>query len=254
MSDVIIPVNAFQFDEVLNKGQAWFVQSIAKAGADGIEIRRELFPNGSFPLKDIKKEIVKYKLFTVYSAPIELWSEDGSLNKITLQQVFTEAVELGASWLKVSLGHYHEGVSDCLELKRFIERYESVQLIVENDQTMYGGNIEKLASFFKYSNHQYVPVKMTFDIGNWYYTGQDVENALVKLSNYVCYIHLKHVVRDADGLKTVPILNEENAEWTKILRRFSVNLMIALEFPLKLNDIQKYIEMVRLQQLMIQKK
>ena len=245
MSKVIIPLNAFPSEVVLSNGQASFVDNIAQSGADGIEIRRELFPVGNFPLEEIRSEIDKYNLFTVYSAPIELWNEDGTLNKSALHQTFEEAKVLGASWLKVSLGHYQEKFSNCNELNRFLETYDSVKLTVENDQTMYGGNVGKLAAFFKCMNQQNSPVKMTFDIGNWYYTGQDVQNALLMLANYVCYIHLKQVEKNADGLITLPLSTKKDAEWRKILCSFPANLVRALEFPMELHEIQMYKEMVQ---------
>ncbi|GAA3325523.1 hypothetical protein GCM10020331_057780 [Ectobacillus funiculus] len=40
----------------------------------------------------------------------------------------------------------------------------------------------------------HVPVKkMTFDVGNWAYTGEDVYEALEQLRPYTVYVHLKHV-------------------------------------------------------------
>ncbi|WP_163538941.1 TIM barrel protein [Gracilibacillus sp. YIM 98692] len=251
MSGVIIPLNSFPYDTVKRRGQAWFVEHVAKSGAYGVEIRRELFPEGRFPLKEIRSETEKYNLFIVYSAPIELWLENGTFDKEALQQVFLEAKQLGANWVKVSLGHYKKNTSDFLPLKEFLKSYHSVQLLVENDQTMYGGNIEKLASFFTQATHQQIPVNMTFDTGNWYYTNQDVENALEQLAGHVCYLHFKHVEKQEDELITVPLPNKEDAEWTRILRRFPVNIMKALEFPMDLNGINKYMAQIQHEELQL---
>lgn len=245
MNREIIPLNAFGRDEVLSKGQAWFVKHVAQSGAYGIEIRRELFATEELPLAGIREEIEKSNLFTVYSAPIELWREDGSLNKIVLESTFAEAKVLGTNWLKVSLGHYQENGSDFVELKTFLPQYAPIELIVENDQTLYGGNVDRLASFFQGANQHDVPVKMTFDTGNWYYTGQNVERALAHLADYVGYLHLKHVEKHGDRLVTLPLPSDEDAEWGRIVRYFPEDLVKGLEFPLELNEIQTYINRIR---------
>lgn len=249
MSKVIIPLNAFDRTEVLEKGQESFVESIAQSGAYGIEIRRELILEGELPLERVRKEIEKYHLFTVYSAPVELWLEDGSLNKEILKRTFAEAKTLCASWVKTSLGQYQEGISNCLELNEFLTDLENgsgnIKLLVENDQTMYGGNVARLTAFFRSADQLEVPVKMTFDTGNWHYVNQNVEIALNLLAKYVCYLHFKHVEKNSEGLVTLPLPDNSQAEWRKILQHFPTDIVKALEFPIeKVDEIQHYIEMV----------
>src|ERR671939_240065 len=113
MQNVIVPLNAFGRDEVLENGQLSYIEPIAQAGAYGVEIRRELLPGNENikQLIQIQKEIARFGLFTVYSAPIELWKEDHQLNKEMLATVFEEGLNLGASWLKVSLGHFQKDQS-----------------------------------------------------------------------------------------------------------------------------------------------
>ncbi|MEQ6376722.1 sugar phosphate isomerase/epimerase [Bacillaceae bacterium S4-13-56] len=245
MSKVIIPLNAFDSNLVLDKGQAWFVKFIAQSGAFGIEIRRELFLNQDYKLEEIRNEIMKYNLFTVYSVPIELWNENGMLNKEKLETVCKEAQVLRANWVKVPLGHYHKEKSSLSELKKFLSFNNGIQWFVENDQTIYGGNVENLRLFFEECSKLHIPVKMTFDIGNWYFTDQNIPFALSCLSEYVGYIHLKKVIPQ-DGLITVPLDYDMDMEWAHILHQFPSNLERALEFPIALEDIQKYVNLVQL--------
>lgn len=247
MGKIIIPLNAFPSDQVKSKGQAWFAHFIQQTGADGIEIRRELFSEKKFALQDIRYEIQEHSLITVYSAPIELFLEDGMVNLSMLQMVFDEAQELGASFLKVSLGHFKENSILDSNLKELLTVYKDIQLLVENDQTPHGGNIDRLSSFFKRSHQESLRIKMTFDAGNWYYSGEEVRNAIEELCCYVDYVHLKHVVSSTEGLQTVQIPSEPDAEWRKIMDAFPSSLMRALEFPLDM-DSQKvvpFVEMVR---------
>jgi sugar phosphate isomerase/epimerase len=250
MKNVIVPLNAFNRNEVLEKGQESFIEKIALSGAYGIEIRRELFPEGEMPLEKIKMEIEKFKLFTVFSAPIELWNSGAQLNKELLRRTFVEARKLGASWVKTSLGHYQTERSNCLELKQLLEELidedETLQLLVENDQTMHGGNVYRLKAFFESASLNGVPVKMTFDTGNWYYTNQNLHYAFEQLAPFVGYLHLKHVETVKNGLVTLPLPDDKNGEWRQIVNQFPASLTKAIEFPIDpISEIKHFIEMVQ---------
>jgi sugar phosphate isomerase/epimerase len=248
MQNVIVPLNAFGRDEVLENGQLPYIKHIAKAGAYGVEIRREiLLENEKIQqLTQIKKEIARFGLFTVYSAPIELWKEDHQLNKEMLTKVFEEALVLRAGWLKVSLGHFQKDQSNLNDLINFLKQQTEIQLLVENDQTLYGGNVQNLKSFFESALALNAPVKMTFDTGNWYYTNQSVEEALTELAPYVHYLHLKQVEKRTNGLITVPLQKGQNHSWEKVFKMFPVDMTKALEFPIqpieKTKDYVMFIE------------
>jgi sugar phosphate isomerase/epimerase len=233
MTNVIVPLNAFKKLEVLKNGQASFIKVIAESGAFGVEIRRELLPEKELKLDSIKNEIQKYGLFTVYSAPIELWRENHSLNIKELANVYKEGYDLGAMWVKVSLGHFEKVQSDVLLLKNFLNRHPEMQLLVENDQTRYGGDVKRLKEFFESVTLNDISVKMTFDAGNWFYSNQDVEFALSKLAPYVHYLHLKQVENQDGELVTVPLRNEGNCSWKKVIIKLPSNIMKALEFPIE---------------------
>ncbi|KKI94097.1 hypothetical protein WQ54_00725 [Bacillus sp. SA1-12] len=231
MNNVIVPLNAFNRDEVIQKGQAAFVKDIAHSGAYGIEIRRELFLEGNGAFEQIRREIENEQLFTVFSAPVEVWKADHTLNKLLLQRTIEEAKLLGANWVKVSLGYYSPKKSNLSDLKNLV-RNESIQLFVENDQTEHGGRVERLKSFFENALNQNISVKMTFDSGNWYYAKQSIPKALEQLSPYVGYLHLKHVENHGGSLVTLPLIDTNDAEWRKIVNFFPNHLPKALEFPI----------------------
>jgi len=242
MKNVIVPLNAYDSIDVTTNGQASFVKLIAEAGAYGIEIRRELLPAVVLPLGKIKSEIDRYGLFTVYSAPIECWKEDYQLNEDQLNYIFQEAVILGAQWIKVSLGHFQQDQSNIAELGKFLAKQKDIQLMVENDQTPHGGSVQHLQSFFENAVEQNVPVRMTFDTGNWYYSNQDVEDAVQKLAPYVSYLHLKQVT---ETLETVPLEREGEHSWKQVMSRFPADIVKALEFPIVPKEKTKdYIQMI----------
>lgn len=245
MKNVIVPLNAFDRFQVLANGQAAFVEPIARAGAYGVEIRRELLPLENLELGHIKSEVDQFGLFTVYSAPIECWNKDYQLNQEQLSEIFQEGDMVGARWIKVSLGHFLKAKSNVSQLAVFLREHQGIHLLVENDQTPYGGRIENLQAFFESAQEADVPVKMTFDVGNWYYSGQDVVEALQRLEPYILYLHLKQVEVRHDTMVTVPLEREGNHSWKKVLRELPTDIVKALEFPIvPKEETKEFIDML----------
>lgn len=244
MQNVIVPLNAFDRSEVLKNGQASYVGLIAQTGAYGIEIRRELFVEQDYQFNRIRQEKDHHELFTVYSAPIELWKEDYQLNEEELKTVFQEGVMLGSKWLKLSLGHFDKEKSNLNHLKVFLEEHQEIQLLVENDQTLHGGNVCHLRSFFETAYNKDIPVKMTFDAGNWYYSNQIVENAIETLAPYVIYLHLKQVETRNGELVTIPLQKDGNPSWKRVMKHFPADIVKALEFPIEPEGIKAFIDLV----------
>lgn len=246
MKKVIIPLNAYSNERMTIKEHEVFIEAAAKAGAYGVEIRRELLPETGIALQDIRRAVESHCLISVYSAPIEMWKEDGSFNKESIMDVLFEAAELGVQSVKLSLGHFqqHSSLIDC---KCFFNQHlGSIKLLVENDQTLHGGNIKRLVNFFENASTQGIPVSMTFDIGNWRYTGENVNQAKEQLKKHVVYLHLKHVVETEDGLETLPLPFDGNAQWKQIIKNFSEDLPAALEFPIHDKDLTKvYIDLLK---------
>lgn len=245
MKNVIVPLNAFDTMAVLENGQASYVELIAQAGAYGVEIRREMMPDENRQLDKIKSEIDKFGLFTVYSAPIECWKDNHQLNEEQLSEIFREGILLGAKWIKVSLGHFQKEESSVTDLAALLKQQPEIQLLVENDQTLHGGNISQLQAFFESVVDKEVSVKMTFDAGNWYYSGQDIEEALSKLAPHVVYLHLKQVEVKNGTLVTVPLQPDGEHSWKKVMRSLPGDIVKALEFPIvPIEKTKDFIEMI----------
>ncbi|WP_062237395.1 sugar phosphate isomerase/epimerase family protein [Fictibacillus sp. FJAT-27399] len=240
MQNIFITLNSFLAEEVLKKGQEHFLPLIAQAGAHGAEIRRELFTGDSFSLQELRTQLEEYHLTSVYSAPVELFNESGSLNKEAVALTIMEAITIGASIVKFSLGHYNMQTSSVMELKVWLASLKienlDLQITIENDQTENGGSIKKIHHFLKESKTQQVPVKMTFDIGNWAFTGEDVLSAAKVLSEYVVYLHFKYVDQRNDRLVTLPLPKDDSSQWKNLIQYFSTDIPRAIEFPLTDGD------------------
>lgn len=223
------------------QGQEACIPLAKQAGCSGIEIRRELFGGQKPELGGIKLAAQRENLFSVYSAPVELWLEDGKLNEAMLDIIVPEALELGAVFVKTSLGHYLPGVSDLETLNRYLKvnfsNESALKLTVENDQTAHGGDAALLERFFEDSKAAGIPVGMTFDTGNWNWSGENPLHAASVLGRYVVYIHLKHVETFGGKLETLPLPEESNSEWKRLLSVLPRDVPRTIEFPVQGEDL-----------------
>lgn len=247
MNPVLVTTSSYEPSLVAEVGQEFFAKIAAHAGCAGIEIRRELFPRGNLPLAKLREGIQREKLQSVYSAPTGLWLENGELNYTPVKGIIEEALELGAQLIKTSLGYYQPHLSKLAELNELLNGLEiekqGLKLTVENDQTPQGGSIQTLKYFFEDCQVQNIPVGMTFDIGNWEWTGEDATEAAITLGQYVIYLHLKCVERREGRLVTLPLPAEKNAGWRSLLAYFPQGIPRVIEFPLqgeKLEVVTRY--------------
>jgi 2-dehydro-3-deoxygluconokinase len=245
MSAVLVATSAYSAGMVRQLGQTHFIDMIAGAGAAGIEIRRELFTSDLPDLVRMGERIAARGLVSVYSAPIELWQEDGALAHDVLHEAMLEADRLGARYLKVSLGHYASD-AHLRALATYLEM-APVPLLVENDQTRHGGQIDSMRRFLADSAGVGIPVGMTFDIGNWHWAGADPFAAAELLAPYVRYVHCKAVSKEGGRLIAVPV-SEADPDWRRLFSYFAPGVQRAIEFPLAGTDLEavtrRYIDLL----------
>ena len=245
MSPVLVATSAYGASMVRQLGQTHFIDVVADAGAAGIEIRRELFTSDLPDLARMGAAIAARSLYSVYSAPIELWGEDGLVQQQTLQQMMDEAALLGARYLKVSLGHY-PAAPDVKALGAWLAA-APVLLLVENDQTSHGGRLEPMKRFLDDAHEATMAVGLTFDIGNWQWAGENAQEAACLLAPYVRYVHCKTVKNDAGRLSAVPV-SETDPAWRALFAHFPAHVQRAIEFPIAgadlIADTRRYIQML----------
>lgn len=232
---VVVTTSAYGADLVRARGQGHFVPIVAGAGASGIEIRRELFTSSERSLSELGEAIAGRSMFAIYSAPVDIWTEDGGLARSGLDDVFAEAAELRARFVKVTLGHFGPAC-DLPGLAKLCAR-APMPLMVENDQTEYGGQVQPIALFMAACRAIGCQVGMTFDIGNWRWTGTNPMAAAAALAPYVGYVHCKGVENDFGKLRAVA-LAEEDADWRALFTHFPQRVLRGIEFPLVGADLE----------------
>jgi sugar phosphate isomerase/epimerase len=231
---VAISLGAFGADLVREQGQGSFIPLLVASNVTRIELREELFTDEELP--ELAASIRAHNLECLYSAPLELWLEGQAQPNPDLQPALQRATACGAAWLKVSLGHFSE-MSEVAALAHSLAGH-NVHLLVENDQTAQGGQIEPLARFFARVEALQMSIGMTFDIGNWEWQAQSAISAANRLGRYVEYVHCKAVERNLAGnLVAVPPEPADLLLWEHLLKHMPENLPRAIEFPLQGADL-----------------
>jgi len=231
---VSISLSSYGADLVRQQGQFSFVSVLAAAGAQRIEWREELLTTEQ-PAA-LAQAAADQNLECVFSSPLELWVAGRAQPNAELATTLDRAEAFGARWLKVSLGYFTD-TNDLESLSALLNRHP-VKLLVENDQTLHGGRIEPMQRFFNEAERLGVPVKMTFDIGNWQWQDQSATTAARLLGRHVDYLHCKAVARRADGkLVALPPGAADLHLWEQLLKHMPQGITRAVEFPLQGDDL-----------------
>ena len=242
---VYVVTSAYGADQVRASGQIRFIALAAEAGAQGVEIRRELFDVGTRPLGALREQLQARRMHSVYSVPEPLWTQGGALDVAMLTEALNEAEQLGARFLKCALGHYSRecdlaSLASCL-------RERQTRLLVENDQTPHGGSIERLAAFFEAAEAIALPVGMTFDTGNWFWSGQSSRQAAAVLARHVEYIHCKGVRLSRKAWEATQPENGFD-DWRAVMALLPESVPRGIEFPLQGKDLpgvtRHYVELL----------
>ncbi len=231
---VSISLSSYGADLVRQQGQLSFVALLSGAGARRIEWREELLTTEQ--PDTLAGAAAEHGLDSVFSSPLELWVAGRAQPNPDLAATLDRAQAFGSGWLKVSLGYFTD-TNDLESLQALLDRH-AVKLLVENDQTLHGGRIEPMQRFFTEVERLGLPVKMTFDIGNWQWQDQSALTAARLLGRHVDYLHCKAVARRADGkLVAVPPGATDLHLWEQLLTHMTQGITRAVEFPLQGDDL-----------------
>jgi sugar phosphate isomerase/epimerase len=233
---ILISLSAFGAAEVRRHGQAWFSQLALDAGADGVEVRSELLVDAPLELPAIAELMSAARKGVVYSSAEPLWRADGQLDLYALERAIEITSALGAMRLKMSIGGFSEASQGSLVPLKIHLRQADVELVIENDQTPAAGTLAAMQDFFHASNNSGFPVGMTFDMGNWHWTGECPLQAATALAPQVRYVHCKGVQRLVKNWVAVP-LTQSQAPWRAVLRALPANVPWAIEYPLVGDDL-----------------
>lgn len=236
MQGILISLSSYGAAEVRRHGQLWFTRLAHAAGADGVEVRGELLLDPARELPELAATIADAELQSVYSSPEGLWRDDGALDVAALERGLEAAALLKAPRLKMAIGGFSRASVDSLPKLQQHLLAASVELLIENDQTANAGTLHALERFFAHADSAGVRLPMTFDMGNWHWTGECPLQAAASLAARVAYVHCKGVQRQPGKWVAVP-LADSSAPWRAILRAMPSNVPWAIEYPLVGDDL-----------------
>lgn len=229
---IIVVTSAYGNDRVAALGgQQMLLPTIAAAGADGVEIRRELFtPQALDALPQLGDQIAQLGLLACYSAPEPLFEPDGRLNS-RLPALLQEAYRLNAMWMKLSLGHF--SYQAALNPLRALVINGGVPLMVENDQTACG-KLLPMQRFHTAVKALNLPVALAFDTGNWLWVDESPEEAARILASGIGYIHVKGAQPAHHRWHAVP--PDSDPRCAALLKQLPQDIPRGIEFPLEGRD------------------
>ena len=235
-SPILISLSSFGAAEVRRHGQLWFTQLSFAAGADGVEVRSELLVDPATELAAIAQAVRVAGKQVVYSCADPLFATDGTLDEVALQAAQAASRTLGAPRMKMAIGSFSPASHHALPLLAERLKLGHAELVIENDQTSSAGTLAGLEDFFSVCNAREIFLGMTFDIGNWHWTGECPLQAASALAPQVRYVHCKGVQRQAQRWVAVP-LAESSAPWRAVLRALPFDQPWAIEYPLMGDDL-----------------
>jgi len=232
-----IVINTLVFLEDLKKGteQSKLLEGINSIGINKVEIRREFIKNFSKEITEIRNRTEQFGMELFYSVPEYLYKE-GKLDLISIEKYFIESEKMCCRHVKMNIGEGNKITEAEVKLINQLCDNYSVDLTIENDQTTENGKINKIIDFLDNCKKMGLNINATFDIGNWVWQNESVEENANRLKNYVTYIHIKDVTK-VEGIRA-SLLDEGVINWRKILKIFNDDVPVALEYPCYPNTLE----------------
>ena len=168
------------------------IDAAHRLGADGVELRRELWPNWQTELTTAREKIEALGLLVTYATHITLFSEDESGQDL-LRQDIAAASTLSSPILRVFQGPAPADNADSRwDAARRVIDYAATQNVVvalENYVGMPGGKLHEIKRVL-----DLVPgaaLGTNIDIGNYAQHEQDLIEAIDTIGNRAVYAHIK---------------------------------------------------------------
>ncbi len=232
----MIVASAFGADAIRRDGHAAWARVAARAGADGFEVRRELFAHEADARPDalacVGERIRAAGLWSVYSTPATLFRDGGTLDRAALSLAIDEAAALNARIVKLQLGGTEHGiVADAAAVDHLLSAAGASQarIVVENGQLVAGGTIRAFETLFD-ALPPASGIAMTFDTGNWHWTAQNPLDAARRLAPHVGYVHCKAVM--GEGARRFPAAPADgDTRFATLLAHLPGDVPRGIEYP-----------------------
>jgi sugar phosphate isomerase/epimerase len=195
-------VSVMQFEDALKSGAMTVFDVIdvaGRTGADGVELRRELWTGWESELSEARRRAGEKRLLITYATHATLFSSDAA----TLRGDIDAAAALGSPIIRFFPGQLPaDDDSAGWARGQTIADYaaqKGVVIALENYARTPGGTLAEVQTCLAY-----IPSLMTnLDMGNYSLHGQDVPTAIAALADRIVYSHLKDQTGNPDDAPTV---------------------------------------------------
>jgi sugar phosphate isomerase/epimerase len=247
MAEVAIVASAFGAGAIRRDGHATWLEVAKAGGAHAFEVRRELMDDADASLDALRTlgtAFAKAQMWSVWSTPDSLYAEDGALDESALRGAVACGEALGARFVKLQLGGFDSDAHAAQLAAVLAELHANAaanvvasetrlpRVVVENGQLEMGGRLAQFTGLFRAlraSGHDGL-LGMTFDIGNWQWTGEAPLMAAVALAPHVEYIHCKAV--QGEGARRFPCAPAADDPLCRAaLARLPSDVPRGIEFP-----------------------
>lgn len=240
-----IGINTLVYMDALREGvaQSAILPQIAKLGVSLAEVRREyITEEAEFDAIAQTAENNDMKLF--YSVP-ESITVNGGINP-EFERFLGEAKRMGVLNVKFNQGDVKDVEPRILqEIDGKAAEY-GVTLSIENDQTPENGTFACTSASLEHIAENGSAIGYTFDLGNWYWRGEDAQQAFDALLGRITVFHLKNVngAASREELSTT-MLQDGVIAWREMLDALSDSVPVFLEFPISEGRVEEQLNIVR---------
>lgn len=190
-----ILISVMQYEDKLNSGAMTVfdvIDAAQRLGADGVELRRELWPNWRRELVAASQWLEKLGLMATYATFVTLFSADNT-DQSTLRQDIDAAAALGSPQLRVFQGPQPADADEAgWASARTIADYAAqrgIVLALENFARTPGGALAEIQRVLARVPHPALATNI--DIGNYAGNNEDVVHAIRTLGARAASTHLK---------------------------------------------------------------
>lgn len=195
-----IVISVIQYQAELAAGTVTplqLVDMLDGLGVDGIELRRELWPEYASELPEVYERLQAAGKLVTYATFSTLFAPTDDAHKLLLHDMHT-ARALGSPLLRVFPGAAPADTKDTAWTKaREAVAYAEeigIQIALENFGRLPGGLISEMTHIL--SNITSPTLKVNVDVGNYATHGEDVVEAIKLFGDRVIYAHLKDKAGD----------------------------------------------------------
>jgi len=184
-----------QFEDSLKAGTLTVfdvIESAARLGADGVELRRETWPAWQNELATARAKAESLGLMIAYATHVTLFSDDEQGQQL-LQHDIDAAAALGSPILRVFQGPAPQTDDDPRwDVARAVVDYAATRNVIialENYVGMPGGKLHEIQRVLELI--QMPALGTNIDIGNYSQHNQDVVEAIHAIGERAIYAHIK---------------------------------------------------------------